>query len=258
MTQTARLALTGDEFLAYRKSAGRAPGVVFLSGFRSDMNGTKAKAIEAFCQERGTQFICFDYRGHGSSGKAFEDCTLGDWKADVLSVLDQLADAPQVLVGSSMGGWLILLAAKERPEKVAALLGLAAAPDFTEHLLVDAFSDEQKTELTQKGKVLLPDCMGGTPYPITLDFISESADHLVLDAPIDIHCPVHLIHGLQDEDVPWEFSLTLNEKLATKDVKTTLVEDGDHRLSSEKHLGLITRALGKMLDRLEEEVLVEG
>jgi pimeloyl-ACP methyl ester carboxylesterase len=179
---------------------------------------------------------------------------LGDWRADVAAVLDNLCDGPQILVGSSMGGWLMLLAALDRPEKVAGLVGIASAPDFTEHLLLDKFTPEQMEALRNKQPVAVPNCYDDEePYQITYDLIAESGDHLVLDGEIDIHCPVHLIHGLQDEDVPWEFSMTVNEKLATKQVRTTLVDDGDHRMSNEKHLRIITRTLDKMLGELAEK-----
>jgi pimeloyl-ACP methyl ester carboxylesterase len=215
------------------------------------MSGAKALAIEAFCKKNKRQFIRFDYRGHGESSGTFEDFRIGKGKEDILAILDKLCDAPQILVGSSMGGWIMLLAAIARPEKVAGLIGLAAAPDFTEHLLLDAFTQSQRKELHEKGRVLVPNCYGSEPYPIGIDFIAESGEHLVLDAEIPITCPVHLVHGMMDDDVPWEFSVTLNEKLASKEVKTTLVENGDHRLSSEKHLGIITRTIAKMLDKFE-------
>lgn len=253
MTQVEKLSLKNGGELAYHKTEGSQPGVVFLGGFRSDMTGTKAVALEEFCKKSGRQFIRFDYRGHGQSSQKFEECVLGDWRQDVSAILDELCDGPQILIGSSMGGWLMLLAALDRPEKVSALIGIASAPDFTEHLLLDSFSGEQVEALRKKGSIEVPNCYDEEPYIITYNFIAESGEHLVLDNEIPIHCPVHLIHGLQDEDVPWEFSVTLNEKLATKRVKTTLVDDGDHRMSSEKHLRIITKTLSKMLTELQEK-----
>ena len=145
----------------------------------------------------------------------------------------------------------MLLAALDRPEKIAGLVGIAAAPDFTEHLLLDAFNKKQMKDIQQKGMVMVPNCYGDEPYPIYRDFIAESGEHLVLDSEIPIHCPVHLIHGMMDDDVPWEFSMTLNEKLASKDVRTTLIKDGDHRLSSDKHLSRIVRVVERMVERIE-------
>lgn len=253
MAQPSKLTLSNGDVLAYHKTEGTQPGVVFLGGFRSDMTGTKATALEAHCKKLGLQFIRFDYRGHGESSRKFEECLLGDWRKDVSAVLDELCTGPQILVGSSMGGWLMLLAALDRPQKVAGLVGIAAAPDFTEHLLLDTFSPEQMETLRNKGQVEVPNCYDEAPYIITYDFIAESGEHLVLDNEIPITCPVHLIHGLQDEDVPWEFSVTLNEKLKTKNVRTTLVDDGDHRMSSDKHLRILMKTLDKMRATLEEK-----
>lgn len=237
--------------LAYHKSDGTEPGVIFLGGFRSDMTGSKAMALEDHCQRRGYQFIRFDYFGHGQSSGAFVEGTIGRWADNAVTVLDELAgDAPQILVGSSMGGWLMLLAALKRPEKVAALIGIAAAPDFTELLMWDKFTDKQQEELREKGVIEIPNCYDEEPYKITLNLIAESGNHLVLDDQINIHCPVTLIHGMQDEDVPWEYSMTLNEKIASKEVRTLLVDDGDHRMSSEKHLKTIGKQLDKMMERL--------
>lgn len=237
--------------LAYRKTEGAQPGVIFLGGFLSDMNGAKALALEEHCRRSGRQFIRFDYRGHGQSSGDFAEGTIGKWKEDALAVLDQLTRGPQVLVGSSMGGWIMLLTAMARPKRVAGLIGVASAPDFTEHLLWDAFTPEQQRELHEQGALELPNCReGGRPYPITMELIAESGDHLVLDGPIPVHCPVHLIHGMKDEDVPWEFSVALNEKLESQDVKTTLVDDGGHSMSEAKHLQLLCRTLDRMLKKV--------
>jgi len=238
--------------IAYHKTEGALPGVMFLGGFKSDMTGAKAMALEAFCKARGQQFIRFDYSGHGESSGEFKDGTIGQWKEDALAVLDKLSNGPQILVGSSMGGWIMLLVALAQPKQVAGLVGIAAAPDFTEHLLWDSFTPEQQEEVRKNGFIDVPNCYDDEPYPITLELIAESGNHLVLDGPIDIHCPVHLIHGMEDKDVPWAFSVTLNEKIVGKDVRTMLVDHGDHRMSSEKHLKIITNALEKMLVKLEQ------
>ncbi len=253
--KASRIKLSKNGYLSYHKLEGTQPGIVFLSGFRSDMTGTKALALEQFCREQGRQFIRFDYRGHGISSGKFDDYRIGTGKEDILTILDKLCDSPQILVGSSMGGWLMLLAAIARPEKVCALIGLASAPDFTEHLMLDNFTEKQKKQLVEKGMIEIPNCWGGEPYPIYHDFIAESGEHLVLDTPIALELPVHLIHGMKDDDVPWQFSMTLNEKLASKDVKTTLIDDGDHRLSSEKSLRIILRVVTRMIDRLENPPL---
>jgi len=240
--------------LAYHKTDGAQPGVVFLGGFRSDMTGSKAMALEEFCKEHGRQFIRFDYFGHGQSSGNFVEGTIGRWADNAVAVLDELAgDAPQILVGSSMGGWLMLLVALRRPQKVAALMGIAAAPDFTELLMWDKFSEAQQAELKEKGVIDLPNCYDDEPYKITLNLIAESGEHLVLDNEIAIECPVVLIHGMLDEDVPWEFSMTLNEKIASQKVRTLLVEGGDHRMSSEKHLNLICKQLARLMGELDQQ-----
>jgi pimeloyl-ACP methyl ester carboxylesterase len=240
----------GNE-IAYHKTEGAEPGVIFLGGFRSDMTGSKAMALEEFCKERGQQFIRFDYFGHGESGGDFKEGTIGGWADNVVAILDELVGPkPQILVGSSMGGWLMFLAALKRPEKVAGLIGIAAAPDFTELLMWDKFTPQQQETLKEEGIIEIPNCYDEAPYPITLNLVAESGEHLLLDGPINVTCPVMLIHGMQDEDVPWEFAMTLNEKIVSKDVRTLLVDDGDHRMSSEKHLTTIRKQLGRMLDEL--------
>ncbi len=240
--------------IAYHKTDGATPGVIFLGGFRSDMTGSKALALEEFCKERGQQFIRFDYFGHGESEGAFIEGTIGRWADNIVAVMEQIAgNDPQILVGSSMGGWLMLLAALRSPKKVAGLIGIAAAPDFTELLMWDKFTPEQQNEMREKGMVEIPNCYDEEPYKITMNLIAESGDHLVLDGDININCPVMLIHGMKDEDVPWEFAMTLNEKITSKDVRTLLVDDGDHRMSSEKHLKIIGKQLNRMLDELSQQ-----
>lgn len=237
--------------IAYVKHEGKKPGVVFIHGFRSDMTGEKAVAIEKHCIEQGRQFIRFDCFGHGKSDNKFEDGTIGEWKQNLLDVLNKLTDGPQVLIGSSMGGWLALLAARDQPKKVCAIIGIAAAPDFTVRLMWEKLSNEQKEEVQEKGVVWVPSEYYGDSYPITANFLEDSADHLLLDGTIDVNCPVHLIHGLEDKDVPWEMSFSINEKLASSDVKCTLIENGDHRLSTPENIAAITRILDKMLKRFD-------
>ena len=239
--------------IAYHKTEGSQPGVIFCGGFRSDMNGSKALALEAFCKERGQQFIRFDYFGHGESSGAFVEGTIGRWADNVVTVIDALTgNSPQILVGSSMGGWLMLLATLKRPKNVAGLLGIAAAPDFTELLMWDKFTPQQQETLREKGVIELPNCYDDEePYKITLNLIAESGEHLVLDDIINIHCPVRLVHGMKDEDVPWEFSMTLNEKLASKQVSTLLVDDGDHRMSSERNIRAISKQLIRLIDDIK-------
>ena len=241
------LARDGGETVAYRRRQGRAPGVVFLGGFMSDMTGTKAQALDRFCAERGQAFLRFDYFGHGASSGAFKDATVGRWRDDALAVLDRLTDGPQVLVGSSLGGWIMLLAALARPERVRALVGIAAAPDATEDLVWAELSEEQRATMLRDGFLRLPSEYSPDGYIYTRALIEEGRRHLVMRAPIPLRCPVRLLHGMRAPDVPWRTSLALAEKLESCDVAVTLVKDGDHRLSTEENLALLTRTLEPLL-----------
>jgi pimeloyl-ACP methyl ester carboxylesterase len=203
------------------------------------MNGNKALALEAYCQETGRAFLCFDLTGHGAEANRFEEGTIGAWTADVVAVLDHLTEGPQILVGSSLGGWLMLLAALARPDRVAGLMGLAAAPDFTEKLIYAAFDEKQRRDLIEQERVLIDDCYGQEPYAITRALIEEGRNHLLLDGPIGINCPTILIQGQQDEDVPWQTALTLAEKLSSPQVRVVLHKTGNHRLSEPEDLRLI-------------------
>lgn len=233
------LARDNGATIAYRRSPGKNPGIVFIHGLRSDMNGNKALAIEAHCRETGRAFLCFDLSGHGASSGAFEDGTIGVWADDVTFALDRLTEGPQILVGSSLGGWLMLLAALARPDRVAGLVGLAAAPDFTEDLIHAAFSAEQKRKLVERGRVEIPDCYGDQPYAITRRLIEEGRDHLLLREPINISCPTVLIQGQRDPDVPWQTALTLADRLVSDQVRVVLLKSGNHRLSEPENLRLI-------------------
>jgi len=235
------------ETLAYRRREGRSPGIVFLGGFMSDMTGTKAEALDRFCAARGQAFLRFDYFAHGASTGAFKDATIGRWLEDAVAVLDGLTDGPQVLVGSSLGGWIMLLLARARPERVKALVGIAAAPDFTEDLMWAEFTDEQRQAITRDGFLRMPSAYDPEGYLYTLALIEEGRQHLLMRAPIAIDCPARLLHGMQDADVPWRTSLAIAERLASRDVRVTLVKDGDHRLSTEADLALLTATLEPLL-----------
>lgn len=236
--------------IAYREVPGRAPTVVFLHGFKSDMMGGKALAVEAFCHRRGNAFLRFDGFGHGASTGRFEDGTIGRWADDTVAMLDTLTQGPVVVVGSSMGGWLMLLAALRRRERVAGLLGLAAAPDFTDDLLWQAFDDAQKRKLLSEGAVPVPSDYG-EPYQISRVLIEEGRHHLLLGDAIQLHCPVRLIHGMRDPDVPWQTALRLQEQLVSEDVEVVLVKDGDHRLSRPQDLQRLETVLEALLRQVE-------
>jgi len=241
-----RLTLSDGSYIAYHASPGKNPGVVFLGGFMSDMTGTKATALEAHCRATGRAFVRFDYLGHGASSGKFEDGTIGRWRDDALAVLDRVTDGPQILVGSSMGGWIALLAALARPERVVGLVGLAAAPDFTRDLMWPSFTPEERDALARDGFIRQPTEYGDEPYVITRKLLDEAERHLLLDRPVGITCPVRLIHGTADPDVPWDVSRRLLERLQSQDVTLTLVKDGDHRLSGPADLARLFAAVDEL------------
>jgi pimeloyl-ACP methyl ester carboxylesterase len=224
------------------------PGVLFLGGFKSDMHGTKATALERLCRKKGCAYLRFDYLGHGESSGSFTDGTIGQWQEDALTVLDSLTSGPQILVGSSMGGWMALMLALTRPERVVGLLGVASAPDFTENLIWNGLSPQQQQALQETGLHYAPSCEGQDPYPITWRLVEEARNHRLLTRKsLPIHCPVRLIHGMQDEDVPHHTSLALVPLLESSDVELTLVKDGNHRMTRDDHIQLLCRTLEGML-----------
>lgn len=224
--------------IAVRHSAGRTPGLVFLPGFHSDMTGQKAETLAATAIAAGRQFTRFDYQGHGASDGRFEDGTIGLWLDDAIAVLDQVTTGPQVLVGSSMGGWMMVLLARARPQRVAGLVGIAAAADFTEELIWNRLSSGERTRLIQDGALPVPN-RDDDPYSVTLRLVEEGRRHLVLPSPIALACPVRLIHGMADPDVPWQTSVRLAERLTGPDVQVILVKDGEHRMSRPADLALL-------------------
>lgn len=234
---------SGGGSLAFRRLEGRGPGVVFLGGLHSDMTGTKATALAAHCRAAGRAFVRFDYSGHGASAGRFEEGTIGGWLADALRVLDEATEGPQVLVGSSMGGWIMLLAVLARPGRVRGLAGVAAAPDFTEELIWERLPAESRRRLIGEGSILRPSAYGAEPYSLTRRLIEEGREHLLLRGPIGVRCPVRLIHGMADPDVPWEVSLRLCGCLESADVSLTLVKEGDHRLSAPADLRRLTETV---------------
>ncbi len=233
--------------IAYHRLDGNAPGVVFLGGFMSDMSGTKATALESFCRARGQAFLRFDYFGHGKSSGEFSEATVGRWKDDALCVLDNLTAGPQVLVGSSLGGWIMLLVARDRPARVKALMGIASAPDATEDLMWNRFAPELQAAILRDGQARIPSAHDEAGYLITRKLIEDGRKHLVMGKPIPIASPVRLIHGMRDADVPYQASIGLAARLQSEDVRVELVKDGDHRLSRDQDLALLMRTLESLL-----------
>jgi pimeloyl-ACP methyl ester carboxylesterase len=240
------LELSSGGQLAYHRVPGGRPGVLFCGGFTSDMTGTKAIALERFCAGEGRAFTRFDYRGHGASSGRFGDGTVGAWAEDALAIVDRAAEGPLIVVGSSMGGWIALLAALARPERVRGLIGIAAAPDLTEDLLLAEATPEQRRALAEQGFWMQPSAHGDEPYPVTRALIEDGRRHLLLRAPVPVRCPVHLLHGMADADVPWRTSLRLIERLETEDVTLELIKAGDHRLSTEGDIARIQAAIRRL------------
>jgi pimeloyl-ACP methyl ester carboxylesterase len=220
---------------------------MFLGGFRSDMTGAKALYLEDYCRRRGQAYLRFDYFGHGASSGDPTLGTIGRWAEDAIAVLDSLTEGPQVLVGSSMGGWIMLLAALARPSRVFALVGIAAAPDFTEDLVWPRLDPAQQRQLREAGTVTLPSEYDTAGYTYRLSLFEDGKRHLVMRRAIALECPVRLLHGMSDTSVPWQTSLSLAEHLASRDVVLTLVKDGDHRLSREPDLERLGRTLDELL-----------
>lgn len=236
--------------IAYHRTEGAGPGVVFLGGFRSDMTGTKAMALEDWAGRTGRAFVRFDYSGHGASSEAFLDGCIGDWAEDAIAAITALTQGPQVLVGSSMGGWIALLAAKALPERVAGLVGIAAAPDFTEDSMWAGFSDSQKLALTTSGQLDLPSDYSDAPYVITRKLIEDGRQRLVLREPLPLPMPVRLLQGTADTDVPPAVALRLMDHAESPDLRLTLVKGADHRFSTPDCLALIEAALEDVLARI--------
>ncbi len=234
--------------LAYELLPGASPIVVFLPGFASDMGGTKAMALQGLCETRGQAMLRLDYSGHGASEGRFDEGSIGDWTADAALVVRQAChDEPVILVGSSMGGWIALLLARELGTRVSSMLLVAPAPDFTAELIEPGLNDAQRDALARNG-FFAPPSEYGPPVPITAKLLADGRNHLILSSPIPITCPVRILHGMADPDVPWRQSLKLIEQLNSLNVQVNFIKDGDHRLSRESDLHLLRRTLATLLD----------
>jgi pimeloyl-ACP methyl ester carboxylesterase len=236
--------------IAVRARAGAPPGLFWLGGYKSDMKGTKAVALDEWARHAGRACVRFDYSGHGESGGAFTDGTIGRWLADSLAVFDAYGRGPQILVGSSMGGWLALLLARELrrrgrtgPASIAGLVLIAPAVDFTEELMWKRFTPEIKRELADAGVWARPSQYAPEPYLVTRQLIEEGRNHLLLGAMIETGCPVRILQGVEDPDVPWRHAVELTARLASDDVVLTLVKDGDHRLSRPEDIERLIQAV---------------
>jgi pimeloyl-ACP methyl ester carboxylesterase len=237
--------------IAVRVRAGGGPGLFWLGGFNSDMRGSKALALDGWAAGQGRSCVRFDYSGHGESGGAFADGTIGRWLEESIAVFEQFCAGPQVVIGSSMGGWMALLLARELARRggsgasLAGLVLIAPAPDFTEALMWNRFSPEVRQEIETKGVWLRPS-QYGEPYPITRALIEEGRNHLLLGGTIDVGCPVRILQGAQDPDVPWRHAFALTHRLPADDVVLTMIQDGDHRLSRPQDIARILAAVAEI------------
>lgn len=238
--------------IAYHRTAGYGPGVVFLGGFMSDMEGTKALHLEAWAKARGRAFLRFDYSGHGQSSGAFTDGCIGDWYEDALAAITAATEGPQILVGSSMGGWIALLIAKRRPELVAGLIGIAAAPDFTADAMWDGLTPEMRAELASTGQVAMPSDYSDEPYMLTQRLFDDGANQLVLRDDLRLPMPCRFLQGTADEDVSTEVALRLLDHAQGDDIRLTLVKGADHRFSEPPLLRLIEKTVHSVTKALEK------
>jgi pimeloyl-ACP methyl ester carboxylesterase len=237
--------------IAVRRRDGRAPGIMWLGGFRSDMTGTKAETLDAFAERRGLAFLRHDYSGHGVSGGAFRDGTISRWLGESLAVFHRFAPAHTILVGSSMGAWIALRMVEELRKagqggRVTGLVLIAPAPDFTSDLIEPKLTRKQKKALADDGHFEEPSAYGSDPYIYTKALFDDGRANRVLTGPIDTHCPVHILQGLADPDVPASHALKLASHLPADDLTVSLIPDGDHRLSRPQDLDMIINAVAAM------------
>jgi pimeloyl-ACP methyl ester carboxylesterase len=236
--------------IAVRPRTGTAPGLFWLGGFNSDMTGTKACALDGWAAERGRGCVRFDYSGHGQSSSTFAEGTISRWLEESVAVFDSFAHGPQVVIGSSMGGWMAMLLAREllrrgdKPPRLAGMVLIAPAPDFTEALMWKNLPAKIRRQIETEGVWLRPSEYGD-PYPITRALIEDGRKHLLLDGGIEVGCPVRILQGKQDADVPWRHAFELAERLPSEDVVLTLIQDGDHRLSRPQDIARMLAAVAE-------------
>ena len=247
MEEPAYFALPDGRRIAHRFTAGRGPALVFLPGYMSDMGGSKATAVFDWAQAQRRACLLLDYSGCGASSGDFADGTLSRWADEVVALIEARCDGPVILIGSSMGGWLMLRVALALDERVAGLVGIAAAPDFTEW----GFTADEKAKIEASGRHVRPlsPAYEGEPMSTSRAFWQSGQANLLLDAPIPLICPIRLLHGQQDADVPWHISIRLAQALHSEDVQVTLIKDGDHRLSRDADIALLLRTIAELADR---------
>jgi pimeloyl-ACP methyl ester carboxylesterase len=229
--------------IAWRGRKGIGPGVVWLGGFRSDMQGTKATFLDEWAKHHNRDYLRFDYSGHGESDGLFEDGSIGAWSEDALAAFDELTKGPQILVGSSMGAWIATLLALKRTDRIAGIVFIAPAPDFTEALMMETFSKEDLETLHRDRRLEKPSDNSDEPDLVTLKMIEDGREHLVMTGPIPLHCPIRVLQGMKDEDVPWQHAVKFASMLESADVEILMTKNGDHRLSTPDDLARLAAAL---------------
>ncbi len=232
--------------IAYEHVKGEGTGVIFLPGFRSDMGSTKAAVLADWCKQEHIEYTRFDYFAHGKTPGDFADFTIGIALEDTLEILDHVATGEQILVGSSMGGWVALRAALERKGQVRGLVGVAAAPDFTERMFYQDMTPEQREEMEREGKIWVHSDYYNNDYPLTMKLIEDGKKHLLMHDRIPLEIPVSLLHGQADDVVPWETSLKIAETVNSEDVTITLIKDGDHRLNRPADTAVLVELVGRV------------
>jgi len=243
--------IADNEHIAYCRFSGRGPGLVFLHGHGSDMEGGKALYLEEWARSAGHAFLRFDYRGHGRSSGSMQTSNIASWTDDALAALDNLTEGPQILVGSSLGGWLMLNAALARPNIVAGLVGIAAAPDFTEDLIWETLDSNQRLQIERDGEIALPNPYADEPVIYPYHLIETGRQHLRLRGPLEINVPIRLLHGMQDAEVPWQTATKIAECATSQDVGIHLIKDAGHRFSEPAQLQLLQDTVARLVLDLE-------
>ena len=251
--KTNYLSIADGGRLAYQKLEGSGATIVFFSGHGSDMFGSKAEALADFCKAQGRSFLRFDYTGHGLSSGAFLDGTISSWTQDALAIIDELTSGPVIIVGSSLGGWIMLNVAKQRGMRVAGLIGIAAAPDFTETLIWNALTPEQQRRMVEQGQIALPNPYADEDVIYPYQLITDGRDNLLLGKALAITCTIILHQGMADHEVPWQTACQIAEAVTSDDVRLNIVKDSGHRFSSEEEIAMIIRSVEDMLKTVESD-----
>ena len=249
------LTITETDHIAYHRFLGTTPGIIFLAGHGSDMEGSKALHLEKWARTNGQAFLRFDYRGHGKSSGSMDSTNISDWTEDVITAIDELSEGPQILVGSSLGGWLMLNAALARPKRVVSLVGVAAAPDFTEDLIWAELNASQRSYMQSEGRIVLPNPYADEPVVYPYHLVEDGRNHLRLRSNLNINLPIRLLHGMQDAEVPWQTAVRIAECTVGNDVRLHLVKDAGHRFSEPKQLALLEQVTsGLIADFISQKV----